>query len=167
MINGAEHGVRGMFAEKPVCCSLVRADAIKDAFEPNDMMLQFGPPRRDWSGYRQAPGIIDSGELDSIRSIVGFSHNSIRGHVLDTLLFLLQVAEVVVSIHGILEELHPTEGDSSNIRFVRDTGIRSALVEFGNGTTLHLAGTGIGYDIEVVYEEGIIHVQDDGESLSE
>jgi hypothetical protein len=65
-----------------------------------------------------------------------------------------------------LGELYPAEGEMSNLRFVRDTAIQSALVEFGNGTTLHVAGTGIGYDIEVVCERGIIRVQNDGESLS-
>ena len=165
MIYGAEHGVKGMFAEKPLCCSLAEADAIKAAFERNGVILQFGPPRRDWAVYRQARGIIDSGDLGDVRSVVGFSGNSIGGHFLDTLLYLLGDPEPVVSIQGTLGELYPAEGDTSNMRFVRDNAIRSALVEFGNGTTLHVAGTGIGYDIEVICEGGIIRVQNDGESL--
>ena len=166
MVYGAEHGVKGMFAEKPLCCSLVEADAIKDAFERNGVMLQFGPPRRDWAVYRQAREMITSGKFGEVRSVVGSSGNSIGGHFLDTLLYLLRDPEPVVSIRGTLGELHPAEGDTSNLRFVRDTTIRSALVEFSNGTTLHVAGTGIGYDIEVVCERGIIRVQNDGESLS-
>ncbi len=166
MVYGAQHGVKGMFAEKPLCCSLVEADAIKEAFESNGVMLEFGPPRRNWAVYRQAREIIDSGELGGVRSVLGFSGNSIGGHSLDTLLYLLGDPEPVVSIRASLGELYPAEGDTSNMRFVRDTAIRSALVEFGNGTTLHVAGTGIGYDIEVVCEGGIVRVQNDGESLS-
>lgn len=166
MVYGAQHGVKGMFAEKPLCCSLVEADAIKEAFERNGVMLEFGPPRRNWTVYRQARGIVDSGELGGVRSVLGFSGNSIGGHFLDTLLYLLGDPEPVVSIRASLGELYPAEGDTSNMRFVRDTAIRSALVEFGNGTTLHVAGTGIGYDIEVVCEGGIVRVQNDGESLS-
>ena len=30
MIYGAEHGVKGMYAEKPLCCSLAEADHIKE-----------------------------------------------------------------------------------------------------------------------------------------
>ena len=35
MIYGAENGIKGMYAEKPLCCTLDEADAIKDAFESN------------------------------------------------------------------------------------------------------------------------------------
>ena len=165
MIYGAEHGVKGMFAEKPLCCSLVEADAIKDAFERNGVFLEFGPPRRNWAVYQQAREIVDSGELGALKSVVGFSGNSIGGHFLDTLLYLLGDPEPVTSIRGTLDELHPAEGDTVGMRFIRDTAIQSALVEFGNGTTLHVAGTGVGYDVEVVCEGGIIRLQNDGESL--
>ena len=50
MVYGAEHGVKGMFAEKPLCCSLVEADAIKEAFERNGVMLEFGPPASKLGG---------------------------------------------------------------------------------------------------------------------
>jgi predicted dehydrogenase len=165
MVYGAEHGVKGMFAEKPLCCSLLEADAIRDAFERNDVKLEFGPPRRNWSVYRQAQEIATSGQLGEVKSVLGFSGNSIGGHFLDTLLYFLGDPEPVVSIRGVLGELNPAEGDTSNMRFVRDTGIRSALVEFENGKTLHVAGTGIGYDVEIVCEGGIIRLQNDGESL--
>ncbi|MBI1924620.1 Gfo/Idh/MocA family oxidoreductase [Candidatus Poribacteria bacterium] len=164
MIYGAEHGVKGMYAEKPLCCSLVEADRIKDAFERNGVMLEFGPMRRNWAVYRQARQIAASGELGTIRSVLGFSGNSIGGHFLDTLLYLLGDPEPVL-IRGTLGELHPAEGDTSNMRFVRDTAILSALVEFDNGTTLHLAATGAGLEYEVTCEAGIIRIQNDGESL--
>ena len=57
MIYGAEHGVKGMFAEKPLCCTLREADAIREAFERAGVMLEFGPPRRNWTVYQQARAI--------------------------------------------------------------------------------------------------------------
>ena len=42
MIHGAEHDVNGMFAEKPLCCSLVEVDVISAAFERNGIFLEFG-----------------------------------------------------------------------------------------------------------------------------
>ena len=48
MIYGAERGVKGMFAEKPLCCTLREADAIREAFERAGVMLEFGPPRRNY-----------------------------------------------------------------------------------------------------------------------
>ena len=165
MIYGAEHGVKGMYAEKPLCCSLVEADAIREAFERNGVFLEFGPMRRNWAVYRQARDIAASGELGAVRSVLGFSGNSVGGHFLDTLLFLLGDPEPV-SIRGTLGELHPAEDDTSGMRFVRDTAILSALVEFDTGTCLHAAGTGLGREYELVCEAGMIRIQNDGESLS-
>ena len=164
MVYGAEHGVKGMYAEKPLCCSLAEADAIKDAFERNGVMLEFGPMRRNWAVYRQAREIAESGELGAVKSVVSFWGNSIAGHFLDTQLYLLGDPNPV-SIRGTLGELHPAEGDTSNMRFVRDTSILSAFVEFENGTTLHAAATGVGLESELVCEGGIIRVESDGESL--
>ena len=165
MVYGAEHGVKGMYAEKPICCSLAEADAIKDAFERNGVFLEFGPMRRNWTVYRQAREIATSGELGRVRAVLGFSGNSIGGHFLDTLLYLLGDPEPVVSIRGTLGELHPLEGDTSNMRFVSDTSILSAFVEFENGTTLHAAATGASGEYELICEGGIIRLQNDGESL--
>ena len=165
LIYAAERGIKGVFVEKPLCCSLMEADAIRDACERNGVMLEFGPPRRNWAVYRQAHQLVTEGQLGAIKSVVGFSGNSIGGHFLDTLLYLLGDPESVVSVRGTLAELHPTKDDNSNMRFVQDTAIRSALIEFGNGTTIYVAGTGIGYDIEVICQGGIIRVQNDGESL--
>ncbi len=165
MIYGAEHGVKGMYAEKPLCCSLVEADAIKEAFERNGVFLEFGPMRRNWAVYRQARDIATSGELGAVKSALGFSGNSVGGHFLDTLLFLLGDPEPV-SIRGTLGELYPAEGDASNMRFVKDTRILSAFVEFDTGVTLHAAGTGLSREYELVCEAGIIRIQNDGESLS-
>ena len=164
MIYGAERGVKGMYAEKPLCCSLVEADAIKDAFERNGVFLEFGPMRRNWAVYRQAREIAQSGELGEVKSVLGFAGNSIGGHFLDTLLYLLGDPEPV-SIRGTLGELHPAEGDTSNLRFGQDTSILSALVEFEDGTTLHAAATGAVGEYELVCEAGIIRIQNDGESL--
>ena len=164
MIYGAEHGVKGMYAEKPLCCSLVEADAIKEAFERNDVMLEFGPMRRNWAVYRQARAIAESGELGAVKSVVSFWGNSIAGHFLDTQLYLVGDPEPV-SIRGTLGELYPAEGDTSNMRFVKDTRILSALIEFDNDATLHAAATGVGLESELICEEGIIRIQNDGESL--
>lgn len=164
MIYGAENGVKGMYAEKPLCCSLAEADAIKEAFQRNNVFLEFGPMRRNWAVYRQARQIADSGQLGAVKSALGFSGNSIGGHFLDTLLYLLDDPEPV-SISGTLDELHKAEGEDNNLRFIQDTPILSALVKFDNNTSLHAAATGISGEYELVCQEGIIRIQNDGESI--
>jgi predicted dehydrogenase len=165
MIYAAEHGVKGIYAEKPLCCSLAEADAIRRAFERNGVFLEFGPMRRNWTVYQQARAIAASGELGAVGSVIGFALNAIGGHLLDTLLYLLGDPEPV-SVRGTLGTLYPAEGDASGMRFVKDTPIRSALVEFANGATLHVAGTGVWGEFEVFCAEGLIRIQNDGESLT-
>ena len=164
MIYGAENGVKGMYAEKPLCCSLTEADAIKEALQRNNVFLEFGPMRRNWAVYRQARQIAESGQLGAIKSALGFSGNSIGGHFLDTLLYLLDDPEPV-SIRGTLSELHTADGDNNNLHFVQDTPILSAFVRFDNDTSLHAAATGISGEYELVCQEGIIRIQNDGESI--
>ncbi|MCZ6634226.1 MAG: Gfo/Idh/MocA family oxidoreductase [bacterium] len=165
MIYGAEHGVKGMYAEKPLCCTLHEADAIQEAFEGNGVFLEFGPMRRNWAVYRQAREIAAGGTLEEIQSVVGYSGNSVGGHFLDTMLYLLGDPEPV-SVRGTLDQLHPAEGDTSGMHFVKDTPILSAMVVFENNTRLHVAGTGKSGEFEVVCEVGIIRILNDGESLS-
>ena len=164
MIYGAENGVKGMYAEKPLCCTLNEADAIKEAFERNGEFLEFGPMRRNWAVYRQARQIADSGDLGEVKSIVGYGGNSIGGHYLDTLLYLIGDPDPV-SIRGTLGETHPPDGDTSGMKFEKDTPIRSALVDFADGKTIHIAGTDLGMEFEIFCENGIIRTLRDGETL--
>ena len=107
IITGRSTASRGCMPRKPLCCSLLEADAIKDAFERNDVFLEFGPMRRNWAVYTDKhTDIAHSGELGAVRSVIGFAGNSIGGHFLDTLLYLLGDPEPV-SIRGTLGELHP------------------------------------------------------------
>ena len=164
MIYGAENGVKGMYAEKPLCCSLAEADAIKEAFQRNNVFLEFGPMRRNWAVYRQARQIADRGQLGAVKSALGFSGNSIGGHFLDTLLYLLDDTEPV-SISGTLDELHNAEGEDNNLRFIQDTPILSAFVKFDNNSSLQAAATGINGEYELVCQEGIIRIQNDGAKM--
>jgi predicted dehydrogenase len=120
--------------------------------------------RRHWAIYQQARALVDSGELGAPRAVIGYSGNSIGGHYLDTLLYLIGDPEPV-SIQGTLGQLYPAEGDSSGMRFVKDTIIRSALVEFANGTTLHAIGAATWGEFEVICDSALIRIQNDGESI--
>ena len=164
MVYGAEHGVKGMFAEKPLCCTLREADAIREAFERSGTMLEFGPPRRNWAAYQQARAIAASGDLGRLQLVVGFWGNSVGGHGLDTVLYLAGDPEEVTSIRGTLDTLNPAPGDTSSMHFVKDTSIRSALIEFADGPDIAVAGTG-NLEFELVCEDGLIRVHNDGEEL--
>ena len=164
MVYGAEHGVQGMFAEKPLCCTLREADAIREAFERASVMLEFGPPRRNWTVYQQARAIAASGEFGRVQRVIGFWGNSVGGHGLDTVLYLAGDPEEITSIRGTLDELSPAPGDTSHMHFIKDTPIRSALIEFADGPDIAVVGTG-NLEFEVVCEGGLIRVRNDGEEM--
>ena len=164
MIYGANHGVKGMYAEKPLCMSLVETDAIREAFERNGVHLEYGPIYRHWTAYQQARTIATSGELGEVKSVLGFEGKALEGHFIDLLLYLLGDPEPV-SIQGTISRLYPAEGDTSNMKFVQDAPILSALIKFDNGATAHVAGTGVGRECELACSDGVIRIVNDGEAV--
>ncbi|MCZ6675827.1 MAG: Gfo/Idh/MocA family oxidoreductase [Candidatus Poribacteria bacterium] len=164
MVFVAEHGVKGVYAEKPLCMTLRETDAIREAFERNGVHLEYGPIYRHWAAYQQARMLAESGEFGAVKSVLGFEGKALEGHFIDLLLYLLGDPEPV-SIQGTISKLYPTEGDTSGMKFVQDAPIRSATIQFDNGTTAYVAGTGVGREIELVCADGVIRVVNDGEAV--
>lgn len=161
IVFAAEHGVKGMFVEKPLCCSLTETDAIREACERHDVKLAFGPMRRNWAAYQQARALLDSGELGEVRAAIAFSGNPCGGHTLDNLLYLLSDPDPV-SVRATLGTLSPFEGDTANMRFKPDAQIESAHVKFANGTAIHINGVRASGEYEVSCERGILRIPSDG-----
>ena len=92
IVFAAEHGVKGIFAEKALCCSLEEADRIRDALTRNDVAFNYGAERRQHDGYQRLRDAIAAGDIGEPRYAVCFwltdlmKHHS---HSLDTLSFLL------------------------------------------------------------------------------
>jgi predicted dehydrogenase len=164
MIYGANNGVKGMYAEKPLCMSLVETDAIREAFERNGVQLEYGAIYRHWTTYEQARTIAASGDLGEVKSVLGFEGKALEGHFIDLLLYLLGDPEPI-SIQGTISQLHPAEEDTSGMKFVQDAPILSALIKCDNGTTMHVAYTGAGRECELVCTDGVIRVVNDGEAV--
>ena len=164
MIFAANHGVLGVYAEKPLCMSLQETDDIRQAFERNNVHLEYGPIYRHWRAYEQARTLAESGEYGEVKSVLGFMGKSLEGHFIDLLIYLLGDPEPV-SIQGTLSKLYPAEGDTTGMVFVQDAPLQSALIAFDNGTTAHVAGTGVGRECELVCTDGVIRIVNDGEAV--
>ena len=164
MIFAANHHVQGVYAEKPLCMSLMETDAIREAFERHGVHLEYGPIYRHWTAYTQARTIAASGELGEVKSVLGFHGKALEGHFIDLLLYLLGDPEPV-SMQGIISQLYPAEGDTSGMKFVQDAPILSALIKFDNGTVAHVAYTGVGLECELVCTDGVIRVMNDGDAV--
>ncbi len=163
MIFAANHGIKGVYAEKPLCMTLEETDAIREAFARNGTHLEYGPIYRHWNAYQQARAIAESGELGEVKSVLGFEGKALEGHFIDLLLYLLG-DPLPVSIAGMISELRPVEGDTSEMKF-DDTVLSWARIEFDNGTSAHVAKTGIGREVELVCADGAIRVLNDGDTV--
>ena len=167
IVFAVAHGVKGLFVEKPLCCSLAETDAIGAACERHGVQLEFGPMRRNWAAFQQARTLAASRDLGPVRSVIAFGGNPCGGHLLDTALYLLGDPEPA-GVQATLGQLSPHEGDTANMRFKPDAPIQVARTTFENGMALYVCGTGASGEYgeyELVCEAGRIRIVNDGAAL--
>lgn len=88
----AEHGVRGIFAEKALCSSLEEADRIRDVLTRSGAAFTFGAERRHHDAYQRLRSMISHGDIGEPKYAFCYwltdlmKHHS---HTIDTLSFLL------------------------------------------------------------------------------
>ncbi len=77
----AEHGVRGIFAEKGLCASLAEADRIRDALKRNNVAFNWGTQRRHHDAYKRLRAAILDGAIGKPQhAFVYFSTDLIKHH---------------------------------------------------------------------------------------
>ena len=59
----AEHGVKGIFAEKGLCASLEEADRIHEAVTRNNVAFNWGAQRRHHDAYKRLRDAIQGGAI--------------------------------------------------------------------------------------------------------
>lgn len=89
-VHAAEHGARAIYAEKAMAASMAEADAIVRACERHGVIFNLGTQRRWHPGFHAMRGVIDSGQLGALRSVIIQAGNLFNGasHYFDNLLFL-------------------------------------------------------------------------------
>lgn len=63
ILFAAEHGVRGIYAEKGLCASLAEADRIVAACKANQVAFNWGALRRHHDGYKKVQAAIARGDI--------------------------------------------------------------------------------------------------------
>ncbi|HEV2122519.1 MAG TPA: Gfo/Idh/MocA family oxidoreductase [Chloroflexota bacterium] len=92
IIFAAEHGVRGIYAEKGLCASLEEADRIAEAVRRNTVAFNWGAMRRHNSGYTQLRDAIARGEIGEPRQVAMYFYTDLikhHPHTLDLVSMLL------------------------------------------------------------------------------
>ena len=81
IVFAAEHGVRGVWAEKGLCASLAEADRVAAAVRDNGVVFNWGTSRRNHVGYQALQGAISAGSIGEPRfASVYFFTDLIKHH---------------------------------------------------------------------------------------
>ena len=70
-VFAAENGVKGIYCEKPLCCSMEEADAMLEACEKHGVKFNYGTQRRYMPIFQKMRELIDQGELGEIQAVIG------------------------------------------------------------------------------------------------
>ena len=147
-IFAAENGVRGIYCEKPLCCSMEEADAMLEACEKNGVKFNYGTQRRYTPLYQKMRELIDGGELGDIQAVIG--HAGVGAaqwghtHTADMLLYLASDSEIdYVQGSAIVDD-----ADFEDNHVDGDPGIPMGYVKFKNGVHGYIvASTGSEYEV--------------------
>ena len=80
IIFAAEHGVKGIYAEKGLCASLEEADRIRDAVKSNGVAFNWGAMRRHHDGFVRMAAAIADGAIGEPRFVVMPTYTDIIKH---------------------------------------------------------------------------------------
>jgi len=174
-----DHGVRGIYCEKAMCCSLAEADAIVDAAKRTGAKFMLGAQRRHHPHFRKARELVESGTLGSLVAVASWLESSLLhslSHLADNSLYLAGDT-APVSVFGVLgsartfDEVEArritqdAEYDPATQRWSGDPGCRSYTAELENGVLLvHLPSVA---DVrwEVTCTDGFIRIENNNDTL--
>ncbi|MGH2351955.1 MAG: Gfo/Idh/MocA family protein, partial [Chloroflexota bacterium] len=92
IIFAAEHGVKGIYAEKGLCASLAEADRIAGAVKRHGVAFNWGAMRRHHDGYKKLAAAIARGDIGQPRYATMYFYTDLikhHPHTLDLVEMLL------------------------------------------------------------------------------
>lgn len=150
----AEHGVRALYAEKPLCASMEEAQALVEAVERHGIALNMGTNRRWHPGLDVMRGLIAAEELGPLRTVVIYS----SGTLFNTASHFFDAAQ---RLNGDAPaewvQAHLPKGDQL-IEGDTVTGDPEAegIIRFGNGVTAHALLSPRNSDFEAICDQGVL-----------
>jgi len=174
-----EHGAKGIYCEKAMCCSLAEADQIVACVQKHGVSFQLGAQRRHHPNFRKAREIVLSGEIGELVGVNTWIEGSLLhslSHMADGALYLAGDVEPS-SVFGVLggaRSQDEIEGrritqahgyDPTTKRWNGDPGCCTYTVRLANGVFLiHLpAITDVRF--EIVCSNGYVRILDNNDTL--
>ncbi len=156
----AEHGVKGIYCDKPLCASMEEADAMVEVCEKYRVKFNLGTQRRYTPGYIKMRDIVESGEIGDRHSVIAYASGAALWgytHAADMLLFFASDSEVEY-VQGNVDVEH-SDFDDNQTEF--DPEIIMGFVKFKNGTH-GVSIPGSAYEFEVECSEGVVRSLNNG-----
>ena len=161
VVFAAEHGVKGIYCEKPLCCSMAEADDIVAACEQHGVKFNYGAQRRYMALYHRLRELIAGGEIGEVRGITAHTAPSSAQwgltHTSDMLLLLagdptIELVQSTVDLGGV---------EFSGNHLATDPRVTSAYTRFTNGIHGYVV-TGAGAEFEVIGTKGAVRTLNNG-----
>jgi len=163
-IFAAENGVKGIYCEKPLCCSMEEADAMVAACEANGVKFNYGTNRRYQSLYWKMRELIENGEIGALECVICHCGVSVaqwmHTHTSDMMMYLAGDAEIEFVQGAIAANDSDWEGNRLNT----DPGIPMGYVKFKNGVHGYQLAAG-GYEFEASGSKGKLRSIANGSAL--
>ena len=187
IIFAAEHGIKGIYAEKGLCASLAEADRITAAIKANDVAFNWGAMRRHNDGFKKMRDALADGVIGQLRYAQMYSYTDLikhHPHTLDLVAMLLgdptpqwvegrlvQPGDALAANATQRPRAYPAY-DADRHAFVPPSGeeIADPMVDFfrvgyeggAEGHFLPMSGL---FDVEVYGSEGRAYAWDNGETI--
>lgn len=162
-VFAAEHGVKGIYCDKPLCGSMAEADAMLDVCSNHNVKFNYGTNRRFVPMFQAARKIIDTGDIGELQSVTALTSSVAQWgltHASDMLLYLAQDAEIDFVQGHITADDSDWDGD----HLAKDPPVNMGYVQFKNGVRGYVV-TGTGYEFEVSGSQGRLRTTNDTEAL--
>jgi predicted dehydrogenase len=160
-IYAAEHGVRGIWCEKAMACSLAECDAMVEAIDRHGVKFNLGTTRRWHPAIIQLCALLARGEFGRVQAIVAYGGGALLHSGSHTCDLLLRLAgdPPVEWVQGTVDPGDWWDGMSSHVP--RDLA-GSGQVRFANGVMGYYLAAGPGGDFEVLAGDAIVRIRNNG-----
>ena len=147
-VFAAENGIKGIYCEKPLCCSMEESDAMVEAVAKYGVKFNYGTQRRYMPFYRKMRELINAGELGNIQCVIAQYGVSAAlwglTHAADMLSYLAGDPEIDFVQGTIVCKDTDWEKNRLNV----DPAIAGGYVRFSNGVHgYNTAGTGPEFEV--------------------
>lgn len=159
-ICAATHGVKGIYCEKAMACSMEECDRMVEAVERNGVKFNLGTLRRWAVGSDVIKDLLHRGELGKLQAIVTYGVGSLlhsASHYFDLVLFFADDADV----DWVQGTVFAKPEEVSRSRVERDVG-GHGILQFKNGLRAYALETGLVAEFEVIGSAGTARSMNNG-----